>query len=62
METGLVETGLMETGLVETELVETALVETLLKYQFWKNVTSEKWNSEQLTTFQHICPHLIAIF
>ena len=31
-----------------------------LKYQFWKNVTSEKWNSEQLNTFQHICPHFWA--
>ena len=26
-----------------------------LKYQFWKNVTSEKWNSDKLNTFGYIC-------
>jgi hypothetical protein len=28
-----------------------------LKYQFWKTSTSEKWNSVELNTFGHICPH-----
>ena len=32
----------------------------LLKYQFCKNVTSEKWNSDGLNTFGHICLHFWA--
>ena len=32
----------------------------LLKYQFCKNVTSEKWNSGGLNTFRHICLHFWA--
>ena len=30
----------------------------LLKYQFWKNVTSEKWNSDGLNTFGHFLSSL----
>ena len=36
------------------------LLKYLLKYQFWKNVTSEKWNSDGLNTFGHICLHFWA--
>ena len=32
-----------------------------LKYQFWKNVTSEKWNSGGLNTFGHILSSLLGV-
>ena len=33
----------------------------MLKYQFWKNVTSEKWNSDQLTTFTTYLSSLLGV-
>ena len=33
----------------------------LLKYQFWKNVTSEKWNSDELTTFTSYLSSLLGV-
>ena len=33
--------------------VITLFEHTFLKYQFWKNVTSEEWNSGTLNTFGH---------
>ena len=37
------------------------LLDTLLKYQFWKNVTSEKWNSDTLNTFGHFLSSLLGV-
>ena len=34
----------------------------LLKYQFWKNVTSEKWNSVGLNTFTTYLSSLLGVF
>ena len=31
------------------------------KYQFWKNVTSEKWNSDTLNTFGHFLSSLLGV-
>ena len=33
----------------------------LLKYQFWKNVTSEKWNSDGLNTFTTYLSSLLGV-
>ena len=32
-----------------------------LKYQFWKNVTSEKWNSGTLNTFGHFLSSFLGV-
>ena len=34
---------------------------TSLKYQFWKNVTSEKWNSDGLNTFTTYLSSLLGV-
>jgi len=33
----------------------------LLRCQFWKNVTSEKWNSDGLNTLEHPLPSLLCV-
>ena len=35
--------------------------DSVLKYHFWKNVTSEKWNSDTLNTFGHFLSSFLGV-